>query len=227
MAGPPAAPRRRAVSIPGWRTLPGRRSARRPTGRPARCAGWNAGPARSSKPRTGPMPRRCRRSAPSTGSWSQWRPTIDERLQHAAARPVIVPETIVCDHGMVYMSQTFRSACRAMGINFQPSHPGSPWEKGSVETSFSAVNTLFAQYVAGYVGSSVERRGKDAEQDAAWSMAGLQELLDEWIVAGWQNRPHDGLRHPLTPGKALTPNEKYAALAESAGYVPVPLTAGH
>jgi len=79
--------------------------------------------------------------------------TIDERLQHAAARPVIVPETIVCDHGMVYMSQTFRSACRAMGINFQPSHPGSPWEKGSVETSFSAVNTLFAQYVAGYVGS--------------------------------------------------------------------------
>ncbi len=150
---------------------------------------------------------------------------IDERLQHAAARPVIVPETIVCDHGMVYMSQTFRGACRAMGINFQPSHPGSPWEKGSVETSFSSVNTLFAQYVAGYVGSSVERRGKDAEQDAAWSMAGLQELLDEWIVACWQNRPHDGLRHPLTPGKALTPNEMYAALVESAGYVPVPLTA--
>ena len=24
---------------------------------------------------------------------------IDERLEHAAARPVIVPETIVCDHG--------------------------------------------------------------------------------------------------------------------------------
>jgi hypothetical protein len=24
---------------------------------------------------------------------------IDERLEHAAARPVIVPETIVCGHG--------------------------------------------------------------------------------------------------------------------------------
>ena len=134
---------------------------------------------------------------------------IDQRLEHAAARPVIVPETIVCDHGIVYMSQAFRNACRAMGISLQPSHEGSPWEKGTVETSFSAVGTLFAQYVAGYVGSSVERRGEHAERDAAWSMLELQELLDEWLVAVWQNRPHDGLRHPLMPGKALTPNEMY------------------
>jgi transposase InsO family protein len=148
---------------------------------------------------------------------------IDQRLEHAAARPVIVPETIVCDHGMVYMSQAFRNACRAMGINLQPSHQGSPWEKGTVETSFSAVGTLFAQYVAGYVGNSVERRGKNAEQAAVWSMLELQALLDEWLVASWQTRPHDGLRHPVTPGKALTPNEMYAALVETAGYVPVPL----
>ena len=33
---------------------------------------------------------------------------IDQRLEYAAARPVIVPETIVCDHGMVYVSQAFR-----------------------------------------------------------------------------------------------------------------------
>jgi putative transposase len=39
----------------------------------------------------------------------------------------------------------------------------------------------------------------------------------------WQNRPHDGLRDPLTPGRALTPNERYAALVAVAGYVPVPL----
>lgn len=151
--------------------------------------------------------------------------SIDQRLEHAAARPVIVPETIVCDHGMVYMSQAFRSACRALGISFQPSHKGSPWEKGAVERSLGSVATMFAQHVVGYVGSGVERRGKNAEQDAAWSITELQDLLDEWIVSVWQNRPHDGLRHPLTPGKALTPNEQYAALVETAGYVPVPLSA--
>ena len=150
---------------------------------------------------------------------------VDQRLEHAAARPVIVPETIVCDHGMVYMSQAFRSACRALGISFQPSHKGSPWEKGAVERSLGSVATLFAQYAAGYVGSSTEQRGRDAEQEAAWSITELQDLLDEWIVAVWQNRPHDGLRHPLMPGKALTPNEQYAALAETAGYVPVALSA--
>ncbi len=149
---------------------------------------------------------------------------VDKRLEHAAARPVIVPETIVCDHGMVYLSQTFRTACRAMGINFQATHPGSPWEKGIVERSFDSVATLFAQYVAGYVGRSVDRRGKDADQNAVWSMPELQDLLDEWIVAHWQNRPHDGLRHPLIPGRALTPNEQYAALIEVAGYVLVPLS---
>ncbi len=148
---------------------------------------------------------------------------IDQRLESAAAMPVIVPETIVCDHGMVYMSQAFRNACRAMGISLQPSHEGSPWEKGTVETSFSALASLFAQYVAGHVGSSVERRGKNAEQGAVWSMVELQALLDEWLVSSWQTRPHDGLRHPLMPGKALTPNEMYAALVETAGYVPVPL----
>ena len=78
--------------------------------------------------------------------------------------------------------------------------------------------------MAGYVGSSVERRGKNAEEGAAWSMAELQALLDEWIVAVWQNRPHDGLRDPLAPGRALTPNERYAALIDVAGYVPVPLS---
>jgi hypothetical protein len=55
-------------------------------------------------------------------------------------------------------------------------------------------------------------------------MTELQALLDEWIVAVWQNRPHDGLRDPLAPGRALTPNERYAALIGLAGYVPVPLS---
>ncbi len=113
---------------------------------------------------------------------------IDQRLEDAAARPVIVPETIVCDHGMVYMSQAFRSACRALGISFQPSHKGSPWEKGAVERSLGSVATLFAQHAAGYVGSSVERRGKNAGQGAVWSIIELQDLLDEWIVAVFSDR---------------------------------------
>lgn len=151
--------------------------------------------------------------------------SVDQRLTDAAARPVIAPETVVCDHGKAYLSQTFRQACCTLGINLQPAHPDTPTDKPKIERTLQSVGTLFAQYVVGYVGSSVERRGKNAEQDAVWSMVELQALLDEWIIAVWQNRPHDGLRDPLTPGQAMTPNEKYAALVEVAGYVPVPLSA--
>jgi len=113
---------------------------------------------------------------------------IDERLEHAAARPVIVPETIVCDHGKAYLSATFRSACRSLGISLAPAHPDTPTDKPVIERTLGSVSTLFAQHVAGYVGSSVEHRGKDAGKDAVWSMAELQALLDEWIVDRFTDR---------------------------------------
>ena len=43
-------------------------------------------------------------------------------------------------------------------------------------------------------------------------------------VAGWQSRPHDGLRYPYLPRAALSPNEMYAALVAVAGYVPLALS---
>lgn len=151
---------------------------------------------------------------------------VDDRVRHAAARPVIVPEVIVCDQGSAFISETFRTSCQQLGIDLQPAHPGSPAEKPHVERMMSSIGTLFAQYVSGYLGSSVERRGYRVEHtDSLWSLPELQELLDEWIVAAWQNRPHDGLRDPLAPGRMFTPNEKYAALVQAAGYVPIALGA--
>ena len=38
----------------------------------------------------------------------------------AAAKPVIVPDTIVIDRGKVFVSETFMSACRTLGISVQP-----------------------------------------------------------------------------------------------------------
>lgn len=150
---------------------------------------------------------------------------IDARLEHAAARPVIIPETIVVDQGKVFISRNFRASCNFLGINFQPVHDASGWEKGHIERMLGSIGTLFAQFVAGYTGFNAERRGRHVEQQALWSLPELQDLLDEWIVAAWQNRPHDGLRDPAHPARMFSPNEKYAALVEAAGYVPVALAA--
>ena len=150
--------------------------------------------------------------------------SIDERLEHAAARPVIIPQAIVVNHGKVFLSASFKASCAFLGISFQPARKATGTEKPHIERMLGSVATMFAQYVSGYTGRSAEYRGRGTEKNAVWSLPELQDLLDQWIIAEWQNRPHDGLRDPLHPGRAFTPNEKYAALTETAGYVPLALS---
>ncbi|MEW2489324.1 Mu transposase C-terminal domain-containing protein [Streptomyces sp. NPDC048411] len=148
---------------------------------------------------------------------------LDERLKGAAARPVVVPETIVVDRGKVYLSTAFTAACETLGISVQPTPPHAPAAKGIVERTFGTINALLCQHLPGYTGSDVTRRGAAAETEACFSIAQLQDLLDEWLIH-YHHRPHEGLRHPTLPKKALTPNQMWAALVAVAGYVPLPLS---
>jgi hypothetical protein len=149
--------------------------------------------------------------------------SIDERLENAAARPVIIPQVIVVDHGKVFVSESFRASCEFLGVSLQPARKATGTDKPHVERMLGSVATMFAQYVSGYTGRSPEYRGRGIEEKAVWSLPELQDLLDQWLVT-WQARPHDGLRDPLHPGRAFSPNEKYAALTETAGYVPLALS---
>ncbi|MFG2873966.1 transposase [Streptomyces sp. NPDC048337] len=151
--------------------------------------------------------------------------SIDGRMQGAAARPVIRPTTVVIDQGKVFVSRCFLAAAEHLGISVQPCPPASGHAKGQVERGFGAIGTLFAQYVAGYTGNSLNARGSNVEDEACWTLPQLQDLLDEWVVCGWQERRHERLRHPLMPRLTLTPNEMWAALVGIAGHVPVPLAA--
>jgi transposase InsO family protein len=150
--------------------------------------------------------------------------SLDKRLEGAAARPVVVPETIVVDRGKIYLSQGFVAACETLGVSVQPASPRRPQAKAVVERTFGAINDLFCQHVAGHTGSNPQRRGSATEAEARWTIPQLQDFLDEWITCGWQNRTHDGLRHPVLPKTALTPNQMWAALITVSGYVPVPLS---
>jgi putative transposase len=147
---------------------------------------------------------------------------IDARMELAAARPVIVPDTIVIDGGKVFVSDTFTRACDRFGVSIQRARPRTPTDKAVVEATFASINTLFCQHVAGYIGSNTTRRGLDAT--GAWTLPELQDLFDEWLLVGWQTRPHDALRDPMLPRRALSPNEKYTALVAAAGYLPLTLT---
>ncbi|MFD6161477.1 Mu transposase C-terminal domain-containing protein [Nocardia sp. NPDC060256] len=133
-----------------------------------------------------------------------------------------MPETIGCDRGKVFLSETFVRACERLGISVQPSHPRTPTDNSVVERTFQSINTLFCQYVRGYVGRDVTRRGEAVEAEAVWSITQLQELFDEWVLH-WQRRPHEGLLSPNT-GRAVSPNEMYSLAVSAAGYLPLILT---
>jgi putative transposase len=147
---------------------------------------------------------------------------IDTRMREAAARPVIIPDQIVIDHGNVFVSDTFGRACNRFGISVQPARKGTPTDKGVVEATNAAVKLLFAQHVAGYTGGNPMMRGRDVTGE--WTIGELQDLLDEWLIVGWQHRPHEALRDPHQPRRMLTPNERYAALVAAAGYLPLTLS---
>jgi transposase InsO family protein len=146
----------------------------------------------------------------------------DTRMELAAAKPVIIPDTIVIDHGKVFVSDTFLRACARLGVSVQDARTYTPTDKAIVEATFDSINTLFCQHVVGYVGSNTTLRGKNVE--AAWTVPELQDLLDEWIVAGWQPRPHEGLRDPYQPRRKMSPNDMYTSLVAAAGYLPLTLT---
>ena len=109
--------------------------------------------------------------------------SIDERLEHAAARPVIIPQVIVVDHGKVFVSESFKASCAFLGISFQPARKATGTDKPHIERTLGSVATMFAQYVSGYTGRSPEFRGRGIEENAVWSLPELQDLLDQWIIA--------------------------------------------
>jgi putative transposase len=148
----------------------------------------------------------------------------EDLKSQVAAKPVIVPETITIDRGKVFVGSTFLAACERLQISVIKAAPRTPTDKPHIERVFAAINSGFTQYLAGYVGPNVVRRGRDPAAEAQWTLAEVQNLLDLWIVAVWQNRPHSGLRHPAMPRKDLTPNEAYAALSGIAPGVNVALT---
>ena len=108
--------------------------------------------------------------------------SIDDRMAHAAARPVIIPDTIAIDHGSVFVSANFRASCRHLGISIQPVHLASGSEKPHIERTFGSVASLFCQFVSGYVGRNPDRRGRSAGAGPLWSLLELQDLLDEWLI---------------------------------------------
>jgi transposase InsO family protein len=147
---------------------------------------------------------------------------IDARLAHAAARPVVYPETLVFDHGKPYQADAFKRACHRFGINRQDARKLQPTDKAQIERYFGTVAQQFSQHVAGYKGNDVAHRGRDIEKVARWTVTELEEFFAEYVVAVYQRQHHDGLFLHGFRELRMSPNEAYAHAVAATGYVTCP-----
>jgi len=139
-----------------------------------------------------------------------------------AGIPVVYPETIVADHGRIFMSQELQDACVRLGISIQPTRVFTPTDKAHIERVFRTIRESFLENLPGYKGPNVYARGADVENDAFYFVNELEGLFAEWVAAVYQVRHHDGLQLPAAPGLHVSPNDMYDEGLARAGFVAVP-----
>lgn len=144
------------------------------------------------------------------------------RTETAASGPAIVPETLVVDHGKIYLSEHLASVCARMGISIQPARIRTGRDKGPVERFFRTLREDLLQILPGYKGPDVHSRGLDVESEAFFYLHELESIIREWIAVVYHRRPHSALVDPHLPGLRMTPEQMFEHGIARAGYIEAP-----
>ena len=99
-----------------------------------------------------------------------------------ASGPAIVPETIVVDHGKIFVSEHLTSVCQRMGVSIQPARLRTGRDKGPVERFFRTIREDLLQALPGYKGPMCTREG--------WTRSPRRSFIStSWrrsFASGWQ-----------------------------------------
>jgi transposase InsO family protein len=148
--------------------------------------------------------------------------TAIEGPSFGVAGPAFVPETIVIDHGKIYLSEHLTSVCQQMGISIQPARLRTGRDKGPVERFFRTIREDLLQALPGYKGPDVHSRGLDPESETFFYLDELEAIIREWVAMVYHHRPHDSLVDPHVPGLRMSPAQMFEHGVARAGYIEVP-----
>jgi len=148
-----------------------------------------------------------------------------DKLADADGNPLLpsVPaETVVCDHGKIYLSEHVMSACARLGISVQPARVYQATDKAALERFFLTLREQLLAALPGYKGPDVHNRGKAPEQEAFYFLHELEQVIRHWIARIYHRSPHAGLCIPEVPGLEMSPLEMHAHGVAQAGYLRAP-----
>ncbi|MET7703612.1 hypothetical protein [Streptomyces sp. NPDC005485] len=101
--------------------------------------------------------------------------------------PTVAAETIIFDHGKVYLSNHIQSVCAKLDISLQPARPKTPTDK-PVERWFRTLNQGLLAALPGYKGSDVHSRGEKVEDEVFFFIDELEAIIREWITQIFTDR---------------------------------------
>ena len=137
----------------------------------------------------------------------------------------VLPDTIVVDHGKIYLSEHTRSVCERLGISIQPAIPDKPTDKPALERFFRTLRQSLLEHLPGYKGPDVYSRGDRVEAEAFYYVAELEQLIREWVGRVYHHTAHAGLVDPLEARAALSPAEMFTRGVAAAGRLRLPASA--
>jgi transposase InsO family protein len=138
----------------------------------------------------------------------------------------VAAETVVVDHGKIYLSDHLLSVCQRLGISVQPARPLTPTDKAAVERFFRTLSEGLLAALPGYKGADVYSRGADPEGCAYFFTNELEQVVREWISGIYHRRVNAGLADPDVPGLDLSPAEMLAHGTARAGLLKIPAHPG-
>nr|WP_306270370.1 transposase [Ornithinimicrobium sp. HY1793] len=160
----------------------------------------------------------------------QWGPTVEGEVpapyvgipdELITMTTGALPDTIVVDHGKVYLSGHTKAVCHRLGINIQPAIPHKPTDKPTMERFFRTLRQQLLEHLPAYKGPDVHSRGKDVEAEAFYYVPELEAIIREWVGI-YHHTPHRGLCDPRLPGVDLSPAEMFARGMAVAGVLRLP-----
>ena len=134
----------------------------------------------------------------------------------------VLLDTIVVDHGKIYLSEHTRSVCERLGISIQPAIPDKPTDKPALERFFRTLRQSLLEHLPGYKGPDVAARGKDVEGEAFYYVTELEQLIREWVGRVYHHTAHAGLVDPRERSVALSPTEMFERGIAAAGRLRLP-----
>lgn len=129
----------------------------------------------------------------------------------------VLPDTIVIDHGKVYMSAHTLGVCRRLGISVQPAIPNKPTDKPTLERFFKTLQLSLMDKLPGYKGPNIASRGKDVEKGAFYYVSELEQLIREWVGEVYRASRTKGFATPACPRSTCHPRRCSTAASRSPG----------